>query len=112
MSAVLYYITRPLHLRVYILSCDQQQVRQYVPERHDNIIYKRFLRSKKTIKVTPSSTTRIGLIVCMEDPKEALGVDHAYVEDTEAEETTMADIVTTGHPVGSNATSAINLDAG
>ena len=47
----------------------------------------------------------------MEDPKEALSVDHAHVEDTEAEETTVADIVTTSHPVRSNATSVINLDA-
>ena len=52
--------------------------------------------------------TRIGPIVRMEDPEE----DHAHVEDTEAEETTVADIATTGHPVGSNATSVINLDAG
>ena len=56
--------------------------------------------------------TRIGLIICMEDPEEAFGVDHAHIKDTEAEETTMADIVTTGHPVGSNAISMINLDAG
>jgi hypothetical protein len=83
-----------------------------VPERHDNITRKLFLRSKKTIKATPSSMTRIGPIVRMEDPEEALGVDHVHVEDTEAEETTVADIATTGHPVGSNATSAINLDAG
>ena len=48
----------------------------------------------------------------MEDPEEAFGVDHAHIEDTEAEETTVADIVTTSHPVGSNATSIINLDAG
>ena len=83
-----------------------------MPERYDNITHKLFLRSKKTIKVTPSSMTRIGPIVRMEDPEEAPGVDHAHVEDTEAEETTVADIITTGHPVGSNATSAINLDAG
>ena len=82
-----------------------------MPEKHDNIIYKRFLRSKKTIKVTPSSITRIGLIIYIEDPKEASSVDHAHIEDTKAEETTMADIVTTGHPVGSNITSVINLDA-
>ena len=56
--------------------------------------------------------TRIRLTICMEDPKEASGVDYAYIEDTEVEETTIADIVTTGHPVGSNATSVINLDAG
>ena len=78
-------------------------------KRYNNIIYKQFLRSK-TIKAIPSSITRIGLIICMEDPKEAPGVDCAHIEDTEAEETTMADIVTTSHPVGSNATSIINLD--
>ena len=47
--------------------------------------------------------TRIGLTIHIEDPKEAPGVDYAYVEDTEAEETTIADIATTGHPVESNA---------
>ena len=83
-----------------------------MPERYNNIIYKLFLRSKKTIKATLSSITRIRLIVHMEDPEEAFGVDYAYIEDTEAEETTMVDIITTGHPVRSNATSVINLDAG
>ena len=82
-----------------------------MPERHNNIIRKQFLRSKKTIKVTLSSMTRIRLIVCIEDPKEAFGVDYAYMEDTKAEETTIADIITTGHPIRSNATSVINLDA-
>ena len=46
----------------------------------------------------------------MEDPEEASGVDYIYIEDTEAEETTIADIVTTSHPIKSNATSVINLD--
>ena len=55
--------------------------------------------------------TRIGLIIYIEDPEEASGVDYAHKEDTEAEETTIADIATTGHPVGSNTTSVINLDA-
>ena len=56
--------------------------------------------------------TRIGLIICIEDPRETFNVDHVHIEeDTEVEETTMADIVTTSHPVGSNATSTINLDA-
>ena len=73
-----------------------------MPERHDNTIHKLFLRSKKTIKATPSSTTRIGLTVRMEDPEEALGVNHAHIEDTKVEETTVADIVITNHPVGSN----------
>ena len=56
--------------------------------------------------------TRIRLIIYMEDPKEALSIDHAHIEDTEAEETTIADIATTSHPVGSNAISVINLDVG
>ena len=46
----------------------------------------------------------------MEDPKEAFSVDYAYIEDTEVEETTIADIATTSHPVGSNTISVINLD--
>ena len=111
MSVVLHYTTWPLYLRVYILSCNQQQVQQYVPERHNNIIYKQFLRSKKTIKVTLSSITRIGLIVYIKDPEEAFSVNYTHIEDTEAEETTIADIITTSHPIGSNATSIINLDA-
>ena len=83
-----------------------------MPKRYDNIIHKQFLRSKKTIKATLSSMTRIRLIIYMEDPKETLGVDYAHIEDTKAEETTIADIITTSYPVGSNAISIINLDAG
>ena len=81
-----------------------------MPERHNNTIYKLFLRSKKIIKAILSSITRIGPIICIEDPKEAFSVDHAHIEDTEAEETTIADIITTSHPVRSNVTSIINLD--
>ena len=81
-----------------------------MPERYNNIIRKQFLRSK-IIKVILSSITRIGLIICIKDPKEVLSVDCAHIENTKAEETTIADIVTTSHPVGSNATSMINLDA-
>ena len=78
-------------------------------KRYNNIIYKRFLRSKKIIKVTLSSIIRIRLIICIEDPKEAFGVDHVYIEeDTKVEETTIADIITTGHPIRSDAISAIN----
>jgi hypothetical protein len=48
----------------------------------------------------------------MEDPKEAPSVDYVYIEeDTEVEETTVADIATTTHPIRSDATSIINLDA-
>ena len=82
-------------------------------ERYDNTIYKLSLGIKKTIKAILSSTTRIGPTVCMEDPKEAPGVDHVYIEeDTKVEKTTIADIATTGYPIGSNAISIINLDAG
>jgi hypothetical protein len=82
-----------------------------VPKRHDNTIRKLSLRIKKTIKAIPSRTTRIGPIVRIEDPKEAPGVDHVYIEeDTKVEETTVADIATTTHPVRSDATSIINLD--
>ena len=81
-----------------------------MPERHNNIIRKQFLRSK-TIKAIPSSTTRIRPTVYIEDPKEAPGVNHAHIEDTKAEETTIADIITTSHPIRSNTTFIINLDA-
>ena len=82
-----------------------------MPERYDNIIRKRFLRSK-TIKAILSSTTRIGLTVYMEDPEEVSGVNYAHIENTKAEETTVVDIVTTSHPVGSNTIFVISLDAG
>ena len=83
-----------------------------MPKRHDNTIYKLFLRNKKIIKVILSSTTRIGLIICIEDPKKAFSVDYVYIEEnTKVEETTVADIVTTTYPVRSNTTSIINLDA-
>ena len=108
-SIVLYYITQPLYLRVYILSCDQQQVRQYVLKKYNNIIYKRFLKSKKTIKAILSSTTRIKLIIYIKDPKEASSVDYIYVKkDTKVEETTIADITTTSHSIRSDTISAIN----
>jgi hypothetical protein len=82
-----------------------------VPKRYDNTIYKLSLRSKKTIKVILRSITRIEPIVYIEDPKEAPSVDYVYVEeDTKVEETTMADIVTTTHPIRSDAISIINLD--
>ena len=80
-------------------------------KKYNNIIRKQFFRSK-IIKVILSSTTRIGLIIYIEDPEETPGINHAHIEDTEVEETTIVDIITTGHPVGSNAISIINLDAG
>ena len=110
-STVLYYITWPLYLRVYTLSYNQQQAQQYILKRYNNTIHKLSLGIKKTIKVILSSTTRIRLIIYIKDPKEALSTDHIHIEDTEVEETTIVDIITTTHPVKSNTTSAINLDA-
>ena len=82
-----------------------------MPKRHDNIIYKLFLRSK-TIIVTPSNITRTGPIIYIEDPEEAPSIDHVHVEaDTKVEGTTIADIITTGHPAGNNIISVINLNA-
>jgi hypothetical protein len=82
-----------------------------VPKRHDNIIYKLSLRIKKIIKVILSRITRIRLIIRLEDPKEAPSVDYVYIEeDTKVEETTIADIVTTTHPIRSDTISIINLD--
>jgi hypothetical protein len=81
-----------------------------MPKRYNNIIHKRFLRSK-TIKVILSSITKIGLTIYIKDPEEAFSINYAYIEDTEAEETTIADIITINHPIKSNATSIISLDA-
>ena len=82
-----------------------------MPKRHDNTIYKLSLGIKKIIKVILSSITRIRLIIYIEDPKKAPSVDYVYIEeDTKVEETTVADIVTTTHPVRSNTISIINLD--
>ena len=82
-----------------------------MPKRYNNTIHKLSLKSKKTIKTTLSSTTRIGLIRYIKDPKEASGVDYIHIEDTEVEETTVVDIATTTHPIRSDAMSIINLDA-
>ena len=82
-----------------------------MPKRHDNTIRKLSLGIKKTIKAILSSTTRIRPIIYIEDPKEAPSVDYVYIEeDTKVEETTVADTVTTTHPVRSNTISIINLD--
>ena len=84
-----------------------------MPKRYNNTIYKLSLGIKKIIKVILSSITRIRPIIYIEDPKEAPSVDYVYIkEDTKVEETTVADTVTTTHPVRSDATSIINLDAG
>ena len=82
-----------------------------MPKRYDNTICKQFLRSK-TIKAILSSTTRLRLTIYIEDPKEVLSVDRAHIENTEAEKTTIINIITTSHPIKSNTISVINLDAG
>ena len=81
-----------------------------MPKRYNNTIYKLFFRSKKTIKAILSNITRIGLIIHIKDSKEVFSVDYAHIEDTKAEETTIADIMTTTHSVRSNAISIISLD--
>ena len=74
-------------------------------------MYKLFLKSKKTIKATLSSITKIRLIIYIEDPKEAFSIDYIYIEkDTNVEETTIADIITTTYPIRSDTISIINLD--
>ena len=81
-------------------------------KRYNNIIHKQLFKSKKTIKATLSNITRIRLIIYIKDPEEAFGVDYVYIEkDTKVKETTIADIIITGHPVKSDAMSAINRDA-
>ena len=55
--------------------------------------------------------TRIKLTVYIEDPEETSSIDYAHVEDTKAEETTIVNIITTSHPIKSNAIFTINLDA-
>ena len=82
-----------------------------MPKRYNNTIYKLFLEIKKTIKVILSSITRIGPIIRIEDPKEAPSVDYIYIkENTKVEETTVADTITTTHPIRSDTISIINLD--
>ena len=82
-----------------------------MPERYNNTIRKLSLGIKKTIKVILSSTTRIRPIICIEDPEEASSVDYVYIEeDTKVEETTVADTITTTHPIRSNIISIINLN--
>ena len=81
-----------------------------MPKRYNSIIHKQFLRSKKIIKATLSSITRIGLIIYIKDPKEAFSVNYTHIKDTEAEETTIANIITTSYPIRSNIKSIINLD--
>jgi hypothetical protein len=83
-----------------------------MPKRYNNIIYKLSLRSKKTIKVTLNSITRIELIIYIEDPKKAFSVNHIHIEeDTKVKEITIIDIITTTYPVRNNAISVINLNA-
>ena len=80
-------------------------------KRYNNTIYKLSLRIKKTIKAILSSITRIGLIIYIKDPEEALSVNYVHIEeDIKVEKTTIADIIITTHLVRSDTTSAINLD--
>ena len=81
-----------------------------MPKKYDNIIYKRFLKSKKIINISLSNITRIRLIVYIEDPKEAFSVDYIYIKDTKVKEITRIDIVITSYPIRNNTMSAINLD--
>ena len=81
-----------------------------MPKRHNNIIYKQFLKSKKIIKVILNSITRIKLIIYIKDPKEAFSIDYAHIENTKAKETTVVDIITTSYPIRNNIISVINLD--
>jgi hypothetical protein len=82
-----------------------------VPKRYNNIIYKQFLRSKKTIKVILSSITRIRLIIYIKDPKKALNINYTHIKDTKVEETIIADIITISYPIRSNIIFIINLNA-
>ena len=82
-------------------------------KKHNNTIYKLFLKSKKTIKKILNSITRIRLIKHIKDPKEIFSIDYIYIEeDTVVKEITIVDIITTSHPVRNNIISVINLDAG
>ena len=50
-----------------------------MPKRYNNTIYKLSLRIKKTIKAILSSITRIGLIIYIEDFKEAFNINYIYI---------------------------------
>ena len=63
------------------------------------------------IKVILSSTTRIGLIVCIGDFKETLSIDYIYIkEDTKVKEITIIDIATISHPIRSDTIFIIDLN--
>ena len=81
-----------------------------MPKRYDNTICKLFFRSKRTIKAILNSITRIRPIIYIKDPKEVSSVNYIHIKNTKVEETTVADIITTSHPIGNNTTSVINLD--
>ena len=81
-----------------------------MPKRYNNTIHKQFFKSK-TIKAILSSMTRIKPTIYIKDPEEAFGVDYIHIKNTIVEETTIVDIITTSHPVKSNAISIINLNA-
>ena len=67
------------------------------------------LRNKNIIKAILSSITRIRLIIRIEDPKKAFGVNYIYIkENTKIEEITIADIIITSYPIKSDTISTIN----
>ena len=75
-------------------------------KRYDNIIYKLFFKSKKTINIILSSIIRIRLIKYIKDFKKAFSVNYIYIkENTKVKKTTIADIITTSYfikSVGNN----------
>ena len=83
-----------------------------MPKRYNSTIHKLLLKDKKIIKTILSSITRIRLIIYIKDSEEALSVNYIHIkENTKAKETIIVVIITTSHPVRSNAISIINLDA-
>ena len=58
-----------------------------------------------------SSIARIKLIIYIEDSKKAFSINYVYIEEnTKLKEITIADIITTSHPIKSNTLFVINLN--
>ena len=67
------------------------------------------LKNKEIIKAILSSITKIRLIIYIEDPEKASGINYIYIKkDTKIEKTTIVDIATTSNPIKSDTISAIN----
>jgi hypothetical protein len=81
-------------------------MKHVIPKRYNNIIYKLSLKSKKIIKVTLSSITKIRLIVYIKDLKKAFSVNYIHIK----KETTIVDIITTTYPIKSDIIFIINLN--